>query len=400
MPLIPRPYIKRMKYPVDLSLFNTKAHNPSYASVVRSLGDNSQSIVDFCIPCNPYFPTEAMFDSWAGELEQILKYYPTDSATLGDSVAELVNLDPASLVLGNGSTELLTFIDLLFVKESLATPIPTFGRWTDQPQETGKKLHLFPLHGRNNFTFDPDAFIAFVHESQARVAVICNPNNPTGGYLPRREIIRMVQAFSHLDLVVIDESFIDFVEAEKEASVAAFAATSDNVIVLKSLGKNFGLHGVRFGYTVSNPHLAGRLRLALPRWNVNSIAEKIILSLKAHRTEYQESLAQIFLDRKMMFKSLSALTQLKVFPSEANFLLVRLPYGVSGEDCRNFLISEHGVFIRECGNKIGMSSQFLRVVCRPQNEVKRLTDGLTAFLRSVSVPTEKHTDDYGLLSAS
>ncbi|SNR60446.1 Aminotransferase class I and II [Actinomadura mexicana] len=94
--------------------------------------------------------------------------------------------------MGNGSTELITWIDHLLVRESIATPIPTFGRWTDQPLETGKRVDMFQLHEMPGFELDVDAFVRFVRARGSRAAVVCNPNNPDGGYVPRREIVRLL----------------------------------------------------------------------------------------------------------------------------------------------------------------------------------------------------------------
>jgi hypothetical protein len=155
------------------------------------------------------------------------------------------------------------------------------------------------------------------------------------------------------------------------------------VIVLKSLGKNFGLHGIRFGYMVSNPAIAGRIRKALPKWNLNSFAEVVVFLLKEHQEEYHHSLRLLARDRKMMFDQLSQLPGLTVLPSQGNFLMVKLPDGRDGVDLRDYLISEFGVYVRECGNKLGSSSQFLRLVVRPQPDVQRLLNGLFAFLYGV-----------------
>jgi histidinol-phosphate/aromatic aminotransferase/cobyric acid decarboxylase-like protein len=183
-----------------------------------------------------------------------------------------------------------------------------------------------------------------------------------------------------LDLVVVDESFIDFVDTEQRPSVADEAAIRPNVIVLKSLGKNFGLHGVRFGYLVANPAIAGKIRKALPKWNLNSFAEIVVFLLKQHRDEYRESLKLLARDRASMFQQLTALPGLKVYPSQGNFVMVKLPDGKDGVQLRDYLIKEHGVFVRECGNKLGSNSQFLRLVVRPREDVQRLLTGLGAFL--------------------
>ncbi|WP_031025278.1 pyridoxal phosphate-dependent aminotransferase [Streptomyces sp. NRRL WC-3725] len=372
------------------SLFRgTAAHSPSMAALTREGGDGTGP-VDFCIPCNPYFPTPAMFEEMAGRLREIVTYYPSSADTVTAELCNLLQLPPQCVAMGNGSTELITWIDHLLVRESLAVPVPTFGRWTDQPMETGKRVDMFPLQEANGFGLDLGQYAEFIRARGTRVAVICNPNNPDGGYLHRRQIVQFMDAMADLDLVIVDESFLEFADAEAEPSVVQEAMLRPNVIVLRSLGKNFGLHGIRFGYLVANPALAGKVRAMLPKWNLNSFAEHVVFMLKEHGPEYAQSLQQVRRDRLEMASQLSALPGLTVYPSQGNFLFVRLPVGAEGTVVRDRMLTEHRILVRECGNKIGSSSRFLRLVVRPQVDVRRLVSGLEQVLygsrRGAAVP--------------
>ncbi|MBO4259206.1 pyridoxal phosphate-dependent aminotransferase, partial [Streptomyces griseorubiginosus] len=372
------------------SLFRSNAaHSPSMAALTREGGDGTGP-VDFCIPCNPYFPTPAMFEEMAARLREIVTYYPSSADTITSELCELLQLPPQCVAMGNGSTELITWIDHLLVRESLAIPVPTFGRWTDQPMETGKRVDMFPLQESGGFALDLAQYAEFIRKRGTRVAVICNPNNPDGGFLQKQRLVQFMDAMADLDLIVIDESFLEFADAEADPSVVQEAMLRPNVIVLRSLGKNFGLHGIRFGYLVANPALAGRVRSMLPKWNLNSFAEHVVFMLKEHGAEYAQSLQQIRRDRLDMGGQLSALPGLTVYPSQGNFLFVRLPVGAEGTVVRDRMLTEHRILVRECGNKIGSSSRFLRLVVRPQVDVRRLVSGLEQVLygtrRGAAVP--------------
>ncbi|GHD22332.1 hypothetical protein GCM10010313_56980 [Streptomyces violarus] len=366
------------------SLFRaTAAHSPSMAALTREGGEGAGP-VDFCIPCNPYFPTPAMFDDMSARLRDIITYYPSGADTITAELCSLLQLPPQCVAMGNGSTELITWIDHLLVRESLAIPVPTFGRWTDQPMETGKRVDMFPLQESSGFALDLAQYAEFIRARGTRVAVICNPNNPDGGFLHKHAIVQFMDAMADLDLVVIDESFLEFADAEAEPSVVQEAMLRPNVIVLRSLGKNFGLHGIRFGYLVANPALAGRVRSMLPKWNLNSFAEHVVFMLKEHGSEYAQSLQQVRRDRLDMASQLSSLPGLTVYPSQGNFLFVRLPVGAEGTVVRDRMLTEHRILVRECGNKIGSSSRFLRLVVRPQVDVRRLVSGLEQVLYGTS----------------
>ncbi|WP_344055156.1 histidinol-phosphate transaminase, partial [Streptomyces thermoalcalitolerans] len=362
------------------SLFrSTTAHSPSMAALTRESGDETGP-VDFCIPCNPYFPTPEMFQDMAARLREIITYYPSSAETITAELCDLLQLPPQCVAMGNGSTELITWIDHLLVRESLAVPVPTFGRWTDQPMETGKRVDMFPLQESNGFVLDLAQYAEFIRKRGTRVAVICNPNNPDGGFQHRQALVQFMDAMADLDLVVIDESFLEFADAEEEPSVVQEAMLRPNVVVLRSLGKNFGLHGIRFGYLVANPAIAGKVRSMLPKWNLNSFAEHVVFMLKEHSAEYRRSLQQVRRDRAEMAGHLSALPGLTVYPSQGNFLFVRLPLGADGTVVRDRLLTEHRILVRECGNKIGSSSRFLRLVVRPEVDVRRLVSAMQQVL--------------------
>jgi histidinol-phosphate/aromatic aminotransferase/cobyric acid decarboxylase-like protein len=363
---------------IDTSILHKGSHSASYFDLARSAGEGVE-IVDFCIPCNPYFPTQEMFDELSRDLKNILKYYPSDSTSITKKLCSVLNLHPQTVAMANGSTELITWIDHLLIKESVAIPIPTFGRWTDQPLETGKRVDMFPLQERDGFRLNLDDYVRFIRDRGSRVAVVCNVNNPDGGYLPRRDVIRFMDLLGDLDLVVIDESFIDFSDAEKYPSVGPDAVIRPNTVVLKSLGKNFGLHGIRFGYLMANPAIAGIIGKALPKWNLNSLAEKVVFMIQEHEEEYEDSLRLLSRDRRSMASELQRIPGLTVFPSQGNFILVKLPTEWSGVTLRDFLVANHGVYTRECGNKLGMTSQFMRLVVRPGRDVDRLIDGMMDY---------------------
>ncbi|MEU9451599.1 histidinol-phosphate transaminase [Streptomyces sp. NPDC048277] len=371
------------------SLFRSGAHSPSMAALAREGGDGTGP-VDFCIPCNPYFPTPAMMETMAARLKDIITFYPSSADTITAELCNLLQLPPQAVAMGNGSTELITWIDHLLVRESLAIPVPTFGRWTDQPMETGKRVDMFPLQESNGFVLDLAQYADFIRKRGTKVAVICNPNNPDGGFIHKQALVQFMDAMADLDLVVIDESFLEFADAEQEPSVVQEAMIRPNVIVLRSLGKNFGLHGIRFGYMVANPSLAGKVRSMLPKWNLNAFAEYVVFMLKEHGAEYAQSLLQVRKDRLEMASQLATLPGLTVYPSQGNFLFVRLPVGAEGTVVRDRMLTEHRILVRECGNKIGSSSRFLRLVVRPEVDVRRLVSAMEQVLygtrRGAAVP--------------
>ncbi|MFF4709864.1 pyridoxal phosphate-dependent aminotransferase [Streptomyces eurythermus] len=332
--------------------------------------------VDFRVPGNPYFPTPGMFDELAARLREIVTSGPSDTDTVTAGLSTLLRLPEQCVATGNGTSELIAWIDHVLVRESLAVPVPTSGRWTGRPTVTGKRVDMFPLQEADGFALDLDRYAGFLRARGSRTAVVCNPNNPDGGHLRRERLVRFLDAMADLDLVVVDESYVEFADAEPEPSVVREAVLRPNVIVLRGLGPP----GVRLGCLVANPALAGRVRSMLPKWNLGSLAGHVVSMLRDHGPAYERSLDQIREDRRDMAARLAALPGLTVYPSQAGFLFVRLPVGAEGTVVRDRLLTGHRILVRDCGDKIGSSSRFLRLAVRPQADVRRLVPALEQVL--------------------
>ncbi|MCD0483112.1 aminotransferase class I/II-fold pyridoxal phosphate-dependent enzyme [Streptacidiphilus sp. ASG 303] len=356
------------------------APGPPWSPSPPSPHGGHAGLADFRTPGNPYFPGPELMDRLRQGMAALLTHHPLDAGAVTAEACAALGLHPQTVVLGNGSTELVTWIDHLLLRESVAVPVPTSRRWTDQPLGTGKRVDMFLLREEDGFRLDVDAYLAFVRQRGSRAAVLCNPNNPDGTHLPRSEVLRLLDGLADLDLVVVDESAVDFADAEQEPSVADQAVLRPNVVVLRSLGRNAGLPGVRLGHLVANPALAHRIRGALPPRNLNSFAEAMVLLLRERMAEYRESLRIVVRDRQAMFRNLQAVPGLGVLPSQANYLLTRLPEGVDGARMREALLDGHGVSVGACGDRLGMGPRFLRLAVRPVHDQQRLVAGMLAVL--------------------
>jgi threonine-phosphate decarboxylase len=371
------------KFPVDVLLFDIAAHSPSYHELQQSMGADGPLLRDYCVPVNPYFPTPELF-AWLRErLETALKYYPPQNEPITEALCRVIELPAEHVVVANGSTELITWLDHLFVRDSLLTDVPTFGRWTDQPRETGKRVVMYERRAANGFALDVDTFVRQARAAGVRAAAISNPNNPTGALLSRAEVLRLAAELSDLDLLVVDESFIDFAEEEDVPSVARDVGTRPHLVVLKSLGKSLGLHGVRMGYAVASAGLAERLRGALPKWNVNGMADLVIRALPRHLQAYEAARRRVIADRRALEAALRAVPALTVYTSRANFVYTEVPRYVDGIALRNRLLTEHGCFIRECGNKAGSTSRHFRIAVRPEADGAYLVVALSEALEEL-----------------
>lgn len=356
-------------------LFNVRSHNPSFFSVKESAVYNGP-LVDFCIPVNLHFPPPEMVQLISERLPEILRYYPDYADVHAKHIGEIAGVPPEFIVPANGSTEIITRLCHL-TRGPILTPIPTFSRWTDLPEELGVPLHTITPDVRNDFRLDVGEVVARVTELGVRMLVISNPNNPTGTWFEAKEIEELVMRLPQVELIVIDESFLDFSGIE---SAAALIPKAPNLVVVKSLGKSLGWHGVRLGYAATNPRTAELLRSQLPFWNVNGLAAYILKSVTQFKDEFRQSLALVEEDRTYMLRQLQKIPGLRVFPSRANFLYVELPANTPGRELRDRLLKEYGLLVRECSNKIGSSEQYLRLAVQTKASVDLLIAALAREL--------------------
>lgn len=356
-------------------LFNVRSHNPSFFSIKESAVYNGP-LLDFCIPVNLHFPPPAMVQRIGERLPEILRYYPDYAEVHAKHIGEIADVPPAFIVPANGSTEIITRL-CHSTRGPILTPIPTFSRWTDLPEELGVPLYTMTLDIRKDFRLDVAEIVARVNELGVRMLVISNPNNPTGSWFEAKEIEELVMRLPQVELIVIDESFLDFSGIE---SAAALIPKAPNLVVVKSLGKSLGWHGVRLGYAATNPRAAELLRSQLPFWNINGLAAYILKSVTQFKDEFRQSLALVAEDRTYMLRQLEKIPGLRVFPSRANFLYVELTADTSGRELRDRLLKEYGLLVRECSNKIGSSEQFMRLAVQTKENVDSLIAALAREL--------------------
>lgn len=356
-------------------LFATEAHNPSFAAV-RKVAKAGQQPIDFCVPVNRYFPPASLLAEIQESLPDIVKYYPDYAATHQQSASEVTGIPANNLVVANGSTELITLL-CQSAPGPFACDVPTFGRWTDLPVQGELTTHFMKRHRKSRFELDVEQIVAHVRRHRIRTLVLCNPNNPTGAALEQRDIEEIVYKLADLDLLIIDESFIDFASI---GSVSELATHTANLVVVKSIGKSLGWHGVRLGYAVAETAHAEQIRQRMPYWNINALAAFVLERLPNLRNEFEQSLLLVRADRKSFIQGLSTIPRLNVFPSQANFVFVELEKETDGRWLRDALLSEHRLMVRACGNKLGTSDRYLRLAVNHPAENDRLIEALRAML--------------------
>lgn len=326
--------------------------------------------------CNIYFPPEDLLRHVAQRLHDLIALYPSGQRRMASEVADLIGQKEEAIAVGNGVSELIRAL-YGTLQPVVAIPTPSFVEYLNALPSA--QVHSFHLPAPN-FDLDVGAFAAFARAREATAAVVVNPNNPTGRLIAPDDVLKLADLLAEADCdLIVDESFIDFTDSATPPSVEKATETHANLIVLKSLGKIYGLGGIRLGYLMSGKDaLVERVRKALPIWNINGIAEYILSLLPMYRSALNESCRQMRADRLQLHGLLSGLDGFGVLASQTNYLFCKLPeHWPSGPEITERLLREHGILIRNCAyQSMPEAERFIRVAARTPQENQRLADCL------------------------
>lgn len=224
----------------------------------------------------------------------------------------------AAVVLGNGSDELIQVITAAVARPGAAilAPDPTFVMYRIYAAQSAVRYVPVPL--RADFTLDDDAFAAAIRRERPALVWLASPNNPTGRSLPRASIERILDAAP--GLVVVDEAYADFAGT----SILPDVLDHPGLVVLRTLSK-IGLAGARLGYAVGHPAWIAELDKVRSPYNVNALTQAAVPVVLGAADVLAAQVAKIVAERTRLAAALAAVPGVEVTPSDANFLLVRVP---------------------------------------------------------------------------
>jgi histidinol-phosphate/aromatic aminotransferase/cobyric acid decarboxylase-like protein len=354
------------------------SHSPALTDLVGY--EKAKDIVDFCFIANPYYPTAEMLDNLQQSLPNLIKSYPSSNPLLSQKhLAAVLNVDPERLIIGNGATELIALIKLTLI-DRIAVPIPTFGEYIEKMKDL-RDAELYALNPEDRYQLRLDDYLAWVSKRKLACLLVINPGNPTGQFIPLEEMVEFLHRARDMELVIVDESFIDFA-GDPIPSLLPIADQFTNLLIVRSMSKHCGVPGLRLGYCYSaNLYVLNRLRRFLPTWNLNTLAQYFISLLPDADAAYHEGRKRLISDVKQLYEDLRMISQLEVYPTGANFLLFKVQSGMTAKELQMRLLVEHEMYVRDCSNKLGMDAFHIRVASQGREKDKRLVEALRTLLK-------------------
>jgi threonine-phosphate decarboxylase len=358
-------------------LFYATSHSPSLVELVGF--ERAKEIIDFCFIANPYYPTPAMIEELQAMLPALIKSYPSSQPEQCQRhLAEVIHVNPDNLIIGNGASELITIIQDHLI-ETIAVPVPTFSEYLDKLRNR-RSAELYYLQRNAAYALNPINYLAWIRKQGLHAALIINPGNPSGQLLALEQMREFLERAKDLDLIIVDESFIDFA-GDPVPSLLTCADRYSNLLLIRSMSKHCGVPGLRLGYCYTdNLYLLNRLRRVIPTWNINTLAEYFLGQLPATDKAYHEARRRLIDDVRVLKRELDTIPALTAYPTGANFILVRIENGMTAGELQHELLHAHRMYVRDCSNKIGMDGYHIRIASQGRDKDTLLVDALRAVL--------------------
>lgn len=327
---------------------------------LRILGLSPTEVLDFSTNVNPYGPSPAVYAAVAAT--PVDCYPDRASQGLRVALAESLGIRPERILVGNGASELIWLAALAFIRPGCRVLIlgPTFCEYARSALLMGGCVTTWLAREETEFVPDPDEITDRLRCWQPQLVFLCNPNNPTGTVLPVERIAEWA-CQNPQTLFIVDEAYLPFTSGRD--SVLAFAKA--NVLVLRSMTKDFALAGLRLGYAVAEEGTIELLRRVQPPWSVNAPAQAAGVVALADAMHQQRSLEQLAAAKHELT---AGLTRMGLTPvaSATHFFLLRVGDGSSIR--RKFL--QRGLLVRDCAS-FGLPA-YIRIAARRPEENQRL----------------------------
>ena len=298
------------------------------------------------------------------------RYPRLGSGGLRQKLAEYLNISTNRVMVGNGSNEILLAVmnAVLEPGKSLLLAEPTFSLYRHYGEINGAEIESIRLD--NEFRFPVDEILEKVNKSMVALTVLCSPNNPTGSTISEFELRRILEAAN--GFVVIDEAYIDFCEQDFLSVTQEY----ENLILTRTFSKALAFAFGRFGYGIASAAVVDEIYKVLLPYNLNGFSEVAAAELLKHREEMQPVIDEIVREREILIEKLSEVRELKVFPSCANFFLLKPT--IPSRALYEHLIDEK-ILVRDVSHYPGLDN-FLRMNIGKPGENKRFVKAITEIL--------------------
>lgn len=336
-------------------------HGSDLEKIEQIYGIKKEEITSFGANVNPLGVSPLLRSTLAHHIDAITTYPDRDYTALRKCIASYAGTDYENILMGNGSTELISlFIQITHPKKALILG-PTYSEYEREISLEGGICLYYPLKEELDFTLNTEDFISQLDES-IDLIVICNPNNPTSTAVTRQDMRIILDACKQKHIfVMIDETYVEFADNYEEITSIPLTEFYNNLVILRGTSKFFAAPGLRLGYAVTGNHqLLADINARKNPWTINSlavIAGEIMFQDKEYIQKTKSFIAQ---ERTKMYETFSRDSRFKTYKPSANFMLVRiLDKTLTSQDLFDRAIQEK-MMIRDCSNFPFLNEKYIR----------------------------------------
>lgn len=331
-------------------------------------------LLDFCYLVNPYFPPKHLRDEIRANLDVLMESYPSGQEVESLLAAKDFGLRQEQVVVGNGAAELIKSL-MGRLEGKVGFVRPTFDEYPNRYDRAGS-VDFVP--DNRDYSYTADDLIDFFADKGVSALVVVNPDNPSGNYIPKSDMLRLIDWAKGRDIsLVLDESFVDFAdESDSTLLDVDLLEANPHLYVMKSISKSYGVPGLRLGILASGDRgVISWMKRDLAIWNVNSFAEFYLQIAEKYKGDYAEALEYLRAERARFAAGLAKIQGMRVIPSQANFVMVELEEGISPKELLKQLLTRHEILIKELTTKTN-GRNYLRLAVRDEADDDRLLAAL------------------------
>ena len=335
------------------------------------------NIKDYCYLVNPYFPPQNMINKMMYLSKELISSYPSGLDIQNINAGRLFGIDETEILVGNGAAELINVLGHL-LKGKMALSIPAFNEY----ERCFKSCQIIELDSKTNgYKLDPNKILEII-DTVDSIAII-NPDNPSGDFIKFDDMMKIIEkADTQNKKIIVDESFIDFADADVRYTLlnSKILERYKNLIVIKSIGKSYGVPGIRLGILASgNKELLSAIRDEMAIWNINAFGEYYLQIATLYTKEYKKSCELIAKERSSFISKLKQIPYIKPYESQANYIMCRLE-GKNSTALANYLLKNYSILIKDLKNKKGFENvDFIRLAVKSTKDNDELIEALKGF---------------------
>ena len=346
-----------------------QSHNPVSHGGLYSVKNPDSNIIDFSSNINPLGPPSGVKKYLKKNLNSLEVYPDSESTKLRKDISWYTKIPANKIVVGNGATEIIyNFCNAFLNKKTpVLIPVPTFGEYEAAAKLSGCKISFFKTM---NLSEDLDSFLKKIPKNGC--VFLCNPNNPTGVLLSRKNLLKILQnAKKKNTFVFVDECFIEL--ADPKQSLIKDIKNFENLFVLRSLTKSFGLAGLRIGYGIGNEKVISILNKIKIPWNISYIAQKAASAALCYNKYLEKSKKLIDKETKFLRNSISKIDSFSCYNTSTNFILIKSK--LKSKTLQKKLLRKK-ILIRDGSSFRGLDKNHIRIAVKSHKENVKLVKAL------------------------